>query len=251
MTNKKTKGNKARGKPVQGASKKPRQVPGKTPATGKKPAATAKGKQGSAAARGRQAQREKKEKRGKVWKRLGAALLAIVAVIVIGFAGFGIAYLATDGFGGSIRTIVVTTGDSVYTDDAVGLTMVSGTQFRVRSMTSDDAYAVKIEARAGEEDFAFTVGQEPYRWRDVDGKDMTRGFDIRQTEDGFEVRYQSLQSVIERAFGTDAEIAGTVPAGDLFVLVVAVGQSELRIGFHIDLSVTDVELDPDHIVIGK
>ena len=199
--------------------------------------------------RAEQEQKAKKEQREKIARTVAIVLLVILLLAILGFAGFGIAYLVTDGFGGKVPTAVVMIDDDVYSDSTDGLTIYPGEYVRVQSLTGDTEYTVKIEGNASTNNFAFTLGDEPYTWRDMDGEDMTAGFTIAQTGTGFTIEYESLPTIITAARGAEAVIEDVDLSGDLFTLVVTLGEREYRFGFGVGLPVSDVVLDPDQIVI--
>ena len=199
--------------------------------------------------RAEQEQKAKKEQREKIARTVAIVLLVILLLAILGFAGFGIAYLVTDGFGGRVPTAVIMIDDEVYSESTDGLTIYPGEEVRVQSLTGETEYTVNVEGNASTNNFAFTLGEEPYTWRDMDGEDMTAGFTIAQTGTGFTIEYESLPSIITAARGAEAVIEDVDLSGDLFTLVVTIGEREYRFGFGVGLPVSDVVLDPDQIVI--
>ena len=199
--------------------------------------------------RAEQEQKAKKEQREKIARTVAIVLLVILLLAILGFAGFGIAYLVTDGFGGRVPTAVIMIDDEVYSESTDGLTIYPGEEVRVQSLTGDTEYTVNVEGNASTNNFAFTLGDEPYTWRDMDGEDMTAGFTIAQTGTGFTIEYESLPTIITAARGAEAVIEDVDLSGDLFTLVVTLGEREYRFGFGVGLPVSDVVIDPDQIVI--
>ena len=199
--------------------------------------------------RAEQEQKAKKEQREKIARTVAIVLLVILLLAILGFAGFGIAYLVTDGFGGRVPTAVIMIDDEVYSESTDGLTIYPGNEVRVQSLTGETEYTVNVEGNASTNNFAFTLGEEPYTWRDMDGEDMTAGFTIAQTGTGFTIEYESLPSIITAARGAEAVIEDVDLSGDLFTLVITIGEREYRFGFGVGLPVSDVVLDPDQIVI--
>lgn len=196
-----------------------------------------------------QEQKAKKEQREKIARTVAIVLLVILLLAILGFAGFGIAYLVTDGFGGRVPTAVIMIDDEVYSESTDGLTIYPGNEVRVQSLTGETEYTVNVEGNASTNNFAFALGEEPYTWRDMDGEDMTAGFTIAQTGTGFTIEYESLPSIITAARGAEAVIEDVDLSGDLFTLVVTLGEREYRFGFGVGLPVSDVVIDPDQIVI--
>ena len=209
-------------------------------------------RQPSAAARQRQAELERqaqKERSARAWRTAGIVILSVLLLGILAVAGLGIAYLVTDGFGGRVPTAVVMIGDEMYTENAEGLALYPGDEVRVQSLTGAAEYEYRIEANDGS-DFAFTVGEEPYTWADLAGTDMTKGFTIQKTANGFTVDYESLQAIVSAALGSETSIPDEADtSGDLFRLVITMGEKELHFGFAVGVPVEDVELDPDHVTM--
>ena len=210
-------------------------------------------RQPSAAARQRQAELERqaqKERSARAWRTAGIVILSVLLLGILAAAGLGIAYLVTDGFGGKVPTAVVMIGDEMYTEDAEGLALYPGDEVRVQSLTGAAEYEYRIEANGGG-DFSFMVGEEPYTWADLAGTDMTKGFTIQKTANGFTVDYESLREIVSAALGSEASIPDEADtSGDLFRLVITMGEKELHFGFAVGVPVEDVELDPDHVTMG-
>ena len=195
------------------------------------------------------ARQAKKEKTARTWRTVGIVILSVLLLAILAAAGLGIAYLVTDGFGGKAPTTIVMVGDKIYTDDTNGVTIYPGDEIRVQSLTGADGYTFRIEAN-GEKDFAFTVGEEPYSWKDLAGRDMTKGFTIEDTENGFTIDYTDLNGVIAAVLGAEVTIGEDADtSGDLFVLVVTCGEKDLRLSFGVGLPVEGVEVDPDHVIM--
>lgn len=196
------------------------------------------------------ARQAKKEKTARTWRTVGIVILSVLLLAILAAAGLGIAYLVTDGFGGKAPTTIVMVGDKIYTEDTNGVTIYPGDEIRVQSLTGAEGYTFRIEAN-GEKDFAFTVGEEPYSWKDLAGRDMTKGFTIEETENGFTVDYTDLEGVIAAVLGAEVTIGEDADtSGDLFVLVLTCGEKDLRLSFGVGLPVEGVEVDPDHVIVG-
>lgn len=196
------------------------------------------------------AKEARQDRAKRTWKTIGIAFLVLILLAVLGFAGFGIAYVVTDGFGGKVPTAVIMIEDDMYTESADGIAIYPGDEIRVQSLTGATEYDVRIEANAESGDFSFTVGAEPYTWHDLAGQDVTKGFTLTQTDLGFTLDYESFETIIAAVKGADVVIAeGADLSGDMFDLVITMGETEYRFGFGIGLPVSGIELDPDHIVI--
>ena len=70
--------------------------------------------------------RQDRAKRKRTWKTIGIAFLVLILLAVLGFAGFGIAYVVTDGFGGKVPTAVIMIEDDMYTASADGIAIYPG-----------------------------------------------------------------------------------------------------------------------------
>ncbi len=196
------------------------------------------------------AKEARQDRAKRTWKTIGIAFLVLILLAVLGFAGFGIAYVVTDGFGGKVPTAVIMIEDDMYTESADGIALYPGDEIRVQSLTGATEYDVRIEANAESGDFSFTVGAEPYTWHDLAGQDVTKGFTLTQTDLGFTLDYESFETIIAAVKGADVVIAeGADLSGDMFDLVITMGETEYRFGFGIGLPVSGIELDPDHIII--
>lgn len=198
------------------------------------------------------AKEARQDRAKRTWKTIGIAFLVLILLAVLGFAGFGIAYVVTDGFGGKVPTAVIMIEDDMYTESADGIAIYPGDEIRVQSLTGATEYDVRIEANAESGDFSFTVGAEPYTWHDLAGQDVTKGFTLTQTDLGFTVDYESFETIIAAVMGADVVIAEDANlSGDMFDLVITMGETEYRFGFGIGLPVSGIELDPGHIIINS
>lgn len=198
------------------------------------------------------AKEARQDRAKRTWKTIGIAFLVLILLAVLGFAGFGIAYVVTDGFGGKVPTAVIMIEDDMYTASADGIAIYPGDEIRVQSLTGATEYDVRIEANAESGDFSFTVGAEPYTWHDLAGQDVTKGFTLTQTDLGFTVDYESFETIIAAVMGADVVIAEDANlSGDMFDLVITMGETEYRFGFGIGLPVSGIEIDPGHIIINS
>lgn len=198
------------------------------------------------------AKEARQDRAKRTWKTIGIAFLVLILLAVLGFAGFGIAYVVTDGFGGKVPTAVIMIEDDMYTESADGIAIYPGDEIRVQSLTGATEYDVRIEANAESGDFSFTVGAEPYTWHDLAGQDVTKGFTLTQTDLGFTVDYESFETIIAAVMGADVVIAEDANlSGDMFDLVITMGETEYRFGFGIGLPVSGIEIDPGHIIINS
>ncbi len=182
-------------------------------------------------------------------KRVFLWIALILVVLFVTGAAVGIAFIATDGFGGRVNTLRVQIGYTVYSDNANGVILNSGTEIKVKSMTKVP-YEYRIEA-SDKSDFGYSLaGEKGYRWKYLAGEDVTGYFTIEKTENGFKVSHNGIYELLKQIEGTDAVCDGEVSFGDYFTLIITCGSRERRFGFYPDAGQrpTDITLDHGNIV---
>ena len=196
------------------------------------------------------AQKSKGVKARKILLGIGIALMVLLIVGIIAFATYGIVKIAHGEFYGMRTTYVVTIDGKTYTKDTAGLIIRSDTEIEIESLKTkgDGEYSVKITATAAALKFDFKVGQETYKWTDVDGWDFTVGFTLKATENGFSLSYGSLADLIAEVMGRKVTLEQDSPIGDMFIMTISDGDKEMHIGFGLTFPVGGVELNPDHII---
>ena len=180
----------------------------------------------------------KQERRGGGFGRF----LAILLVIILVAAGIGAAYYFTGGFGGIGPTFSVTHAEKTYYREGEDLLLANKAEFEVTRAFWDD-YEITIET--GDADFDLTVGEEPYKWSQLEG-DYTKGFNVTKTDNGFTIEYETLQGILEAVHGAVTIEEDAV--GDIFELVIKCAKNEIRIGFGVYLPVSGITLSPDNII---
>ena len=175
-------------------------------------------------------------------RRGGGRFLAWLIAIILILGGIGAAYYFTGGFGGIGPTFSVTYAENTYYKEGEDILLPNSAEFAVNRVFGED-YQVKIEA--GEADFNLTVGEEPYKWSQLEG-DYTDGFQITRTDKGFQIEYESLKDIIEAVHG--AVTLDEDAVGDIFTLVVTCAKNEIRIGFGVYLPVSGIELNPENLI---
>ena len=110
-------------------------------------------------------------------------------------------------------------------------------------------YTVKFTAY-GARDFSFTLGAEPYAWKNINGDDFTAGFTVNRTETGFSVSFGTLEEIIQTVKGNTATLAaGASPAvGEKFTMTVSSGSRSVAMNFI--TRVDGVDLDDSDIIFG-
>lgn len=102
-----------------------------------------------------------------------------------------------------------------------------------------------VYACSVENDFAFTVDGEELSWSDIDGRNLTAGFEIERAEDGFTLSYGGIEDIISAAQGGAEVSVGELPSGDIFRLSIAAGEGRTDIYFTI---LSGVFLDKTEII---
>lgn len=176
-----------------------------------------------------------KIKRSKV---LTAIYLVALALVVIAAAGL-LAYFLQGGTGNSLSVSI--DGKAVENGSSVGA-LSSGNRVDVEGA---EEYEVEIYACSTENDFSFTVDGEEFLWSDIDGRNLTAGFEIDRAEYGFTISYGGIEDIISAAQGGAEVSVGELPKGDMFRLSVTSAESRADLYFAI---LTGVFLDKTEII---
>ena len=176
-----------------------------------------------------------KIKRSKV---LTAIYLVALALVVIAAAGL-LAYFLQGGTGNSLSVSI--DGKAVENGSSVGA-LSSGNKVDVEGA---EEYEVEIYACSTENNFSFTVDGEEFLWSDIDGRNLTAGFEIDRAEDGFTISYGGIEDIISAAQGGAEVSVGELPKGDMFRLSVTSAESRADLYFAI---LTGVFLDKTEII---
>lgn len=176
-----------------------------------------------------------KIKRSKV---LTAIYLVALALVVIAAAGL-LAYFLQGGTGNSLSVSI--DGKAVENGSSVGA-LSSGNRVDVEGA---EEYEVEIYACSTENNFSFTVDGEEFSWSDIDGRNLTAGFEIDRAEDGFTISYGGIEDIISAAQGGAEVSVGELPKGDMFRLSVTSAESRADLYFTI---LTGVFLDKTEII---
>ena len=176
-----------------------------------------------------------KIKRSKV---LTAIYLVALALVVIAVAGL-LAYFLQGGTGNSLSVSI--DGKAVENGSSVGA-LSSGNKVDVEGA---EEYEVEIYACSTENNFSFTVDGEEFLWSDIDGRNLTAGFEIDRAEDGFTISYGGIEDIISAAQGGAEVSVGELPQGDMFRLSVTSAESRADLYFAI---LTGVFLDKTEII---
>ena len=177
---------------------------------------------------------------------VGAVLGSLAVILLI----FGILTLT---FGLLNKTFVyVRYGDGLLKDGQSLSKLDSGAEFGVLGMGTEE-YEVTVTALCEEEiDFSFTVAAELYHWSDMDGKDLTKGFEVIWDGGEFRLAFGDIEDILYKIYGMEITVTESEPEGDLFVLTVG-GESRMpgSVSFGLDtfLWVGRVNLLPDNIVV--
>lgn len=194
--------------------------------------------------------RKRSPKRGTPWWKVLLAVLLVLAVIG---GGVGIAYYATDGFGTKEppADIVAELGGKEYEGSADGIVIFSGTELKFTSNAAPgEAFDLSVRITAREQDFSFLIGEEPWKWSHLEGRDVTKGFTFTRTEQGVIMSYGTPAEVLSAALGMQVTVGRDISfANDLFILSLTGRESGSRIefGFRLGVTALQAELSPGHI----
>ena len=167
-------------------------------------------------------------------------LLILLVLVITAAAVFGIYYL-TGGFGGRYSTFVVQiNGKPVISSGSISLPR--GSEIKVASFSD---YSLKVVAAEPEQDFELTVDGETVNYSAYAGEDMTAGFTFTETEGTITVEYGGLSDILSAALDKIVTVSEEA-SGELFILVITSGNSELNLSFA--LSGYGLSLAPDHII---
>ena len=176
-----------------------------------------------------------KIKYGKVWTTVYIVVLALVIIAAAGLVAYYLKGVTTASFSVSIDGKAVESGSSVGA-------ISSGSKINVESA---EEYEIAVYACSSENDFVFTVDGEALLWSDIDGRNLTAGFEIQKAEDGFTLSYGGIEDIISVAQGGAEVAADKLPNGDIFRLSVTSNESRTDIYFNI---LSGVFLDRTEII---
>lgn len=181
--------------------------------------------------------------------KLERFIVALLVVVLL--AGVGVFLYFYFAQGGSPPVVggngfsVYLNGTKIENGGSLGL-LDSGQEFTVENAKK---YDVQIYAYCTQEnDFALTVGDEPYTWGDFDGRNLTAGFDFARTDTGFTVTHYGLNDVISRIQNGMTVNADDFPLVPMFRMSVTAGEEFLEAYFYINADVIDISLDIPAIV---
>lgn len=133
-----------------------------------------------------------------------------------------------------VKVVIEMNGQEIATGDDLG-EMAAGTTFTVRGF---DDYDVTVKTAKVDDDSAFYVLEERYGWNDIEGRDLTAGFDVEKTDEGFTLRYNAAEGVgtiLTSALGLPCRVDRSVKTIIPFRFTLTVGDQTF--GF----SITDKE----------
>lgn len=171
-------------------------------------------------------------------KVLTVLYIVAIALVVIAAAGL-LAYYLQGGVNPSLSVSI--DGKTLESGSSVGV-LASKSKINVEGA---EEYDVAVYACSAENDFAFTVDGEELLWSDIDGRNLTAGFEIERAEDGFMLSYGGIEDIISVAQGGAEVAADKLPNGDIFRLSVTSNESQTDIYFTI---LSGVFLDRTEII---
>ena len=164
-----------------------------------------------------------KIKRSKVLTAIYLVALVLVVIAVAGLLAYYLKGATAAAFSVSIDGKTVESGSSVGVLASKSKINVDGAE----------EYDVAVYACSAENDFAFTVDGEELSWSDIDGRNLTAGFEIERTEDGFTLSYGGIEDIISSSQGGAEVSVGELPSGDIFRLSISAGEDRTDIYFTI------------------
>lgn len=171
-------------------------------------------------------------------KVLTVLYIVAIALVVIAAAGL-LAYYLQGGVNPSLSVSI--DGRTIENGSSAGA-LSSGSRIEVDGA---EEYDVAVYACSVENDFAFTVDGEELSWSDIDGRNLTAGFEIERAEDSFTIRYGGIKDIISAAQGGAEVSVDKLPQGDIFRLSVTSEESRTDVYFAI---LTGVFLDRTEII---
>ena len=177
---------------------------------------------------------------------VGAVLGSLAVILLI----FGILTLT---FGLLNKTFVyVRYGDGLLKDGQSLSKIESGAAFGVLG-TGTEEYEVTVTALSEEgNNFSFTVAAEPYHWSDLDGRDLTAGFEVIADGSEFRLEFGDMADILYKVYGMEITVTDDAPAGDLFLLTVG-GDGLIPVsasfGLSTFLNVGSVDIYPGNVVL--
>lgn len=169
--------------------------------------------------------------------------ITILLILVVALGGLAAVWYFSGGFGGATPTILVKYGGQSYLQNADLGKITSGAEFDVYAIGD---YEIRIEAQAGS-DLTYSVGSELYSWSDLEGKDLTVGFQLDEAEHGFVLTHKGITSILSEFYNSDVAIVGAEEVVPEFSLIITADNSELKFSFTISNRVEEITVSPDHI----
>lgn len=186
-------------------------------------------------------------------RKSGGALL--VAVVLLFVFVVGLLFRATNGFSSDVKTFALKrNGKETILNDKSGLSFAETEQFEIVNVsTTSRTFSVKIYACGGT-DFEYTYGAEDgYSWKEfaeAEQRDFTSCFDVVLLENRITIKRTDLDGIL---FRYDSQMrlseGKSIPAGDMFELVVTCGEEKITLGFSVVYTAVEgIELNPETVV---
>lgn len=169
-----------------------------------------------------------KIKHSRVWMVVYFVVLTLVVIVAAGF----IAYFLQSGENNTSFSVTIE-GKDVESGSSVGV-LTSGSKIDVEGA---EEYEVAVYACSSENDFAFTVDGEEFFWNDIDGRNMSAGFEIVEADDGFTISYVGIEDIISDVQDGAEVSVGEFPKDDIFRLSVTTSTSRIDMYFSLLMGV--------------
>ena len=122
---------------------------------------------------------------------------------------------------------------------------------KIKVFGFDEDYTYKITPyHTADNDFAFTVGNENYKWSDVrPNNNFTTCFNITRQADGITLSFYNLNTLLEQKYSTVENAEENAPAKDIFKLTIYDGTEEtVEVTFYLTVGAESVTITPEGIV---
>lgn len=174
-------------------------------------------------------------------------ILILLILFLLFLLGFGVYYIYN-----SNRSMALTmNGEELTSGQSIGA-LDGDVTFGV---VGEDEYTVTVTAYASEEnDFSFTIGEEPYTWHALEGRNITAGFKISQKDSfaysTFTLEFSTFEDILEAANANKYEVTADelTSSMDIFKLTVKGSTETIEVTFGLYLGVEGITLTPENYI---
>lgn len=186
----------------------------------------------------------KMKQQEKIISIMTAIFLLIVVVVIVIVCG-----VYTNWFRSKFEFIYLeSNGERLSQND---IYVLGDAKFAVKQFGFNNDYSLSVIA-VSDEDFLFSVdGVYKNYLGDIRGKDLIAAFDIEQTGSSFlfHASKVSVLNMLNSVYpGQKVELVSDVEQPLLYKLLVSSGKHSFELTFQCKSHVTDIEVDPDHVL---